>query len=264
MCRFYVSDLHRIAPQHPSVAQRTFRTGGTTRRMERSRPRRMSSLSRSRSNTTTPSVTITEPVLPARIGKYRVLKRLGEGATSEVFLARDDFHERDVAIKRLRNDSLVDAHEGHYFERFFAAEAALVGRLHHPNVVQIYDAVADPAEPYLVMEYVGGVTLRRYCRPDQLLSLELIVEIGFKCAMALGYVYRQGLIHRDIKPANLLVVRDRGNIITDVKVTDFGSVLNLQADTTQIFRVGSLAYMSPEQLDGGTLDAAPTSIRSVR
>ena len=202
-----------------------------------------------------PSVTITEPVLPARIGKYRVLKRLGEGATSEVFLARDDFHERDVAIKRLRNDSLVDAQEGHYFERFFAAEAALVGRLHHPNVVQIYDAVADPAEPYLVMEYVGGVTLRRYCRPDQLLSLELIVEIGFKCAMALGYVYRQGLIHRDIKPANLLVVRDRGNIITDVKVTDFGSVLNLQADTTQIFRVGSLAYMSPEQLDGGTLDA---------
>ena len=200
-------------------------------------------------------MTVTEPALPVRIGKYRVLKRLGEGATSEVFLARDEFHERDVAIKRLRTGATVDAHDGHYFERFFAAEAALVGRLHHPNVVQIFDAVADPNEPYLVMEYVSGVTLRRYCRPDQLLSLELIVEVGFKCAMALGYVFKQGLIHRDIKPANLLVIRDRGNIITDVKVTDFGSVLNLQADTTQIFRVGSLAYMSPEQLDGGTLDS---------
>src|SRR6185369_14937031 len=83
--------------------------------------------------------------------------------------------------------------------------------------------------------------------------LELIVEVGFKCAMALGYVYRQGLIHRDVKPANLLVVL-QGGTITDVKITDFGSVLNLASDVTQVYRVGSLAYMSPEQLDGGTLD----------
>jgi serine/threonine protein kinase len=68
--------------------------------------------------------------------------------------------------------------------------------------VQIYDAVLDPEGAYLVMEFVRGSTLRPYCRADQLLSLELIVEIGFKCAMALGYVYRQGLIHRDVKPAN--------------------------------------------------------------
>ena len=120
-------------------------------------------------------------------------------------------------------------------------------------MVQIFDAVPDPVEPYLVMEYVAGSTLRPYCRADQLLSLELIVEIGFKCAMALGYVYRQGLIHRDVKPANLLAVLNNGQI-TDVKITDFGSVLNLGSDVTQIHRVGSLAYMSPEQLDGGTLD----------
>lgn len=191
--------------------------------------------------------------LPAQIGKYPVLRRLGEGATSEVFLARDDFHQRDVAIKRVRAGATNDPTDGRYFERFFAAEAALVGRLKHPNVVQIYDAVVDPVESYLVMEHVPGSTLRPYCRADQLLPLELIVEIGFKCAMALGYVYRQGLIHRDVKPANLLAVINNGNI-TDVKISDFGSALNMASETTQVYRVGSLAYMSPEQLDGSTLD----------
>src|SRR5690349_8483437 len=191
--------------------------------------------------------------LPTQIGKYRVLRRLGEGATAEVFLCHDDFKGRDVAIKRVRPVVPGDPMEGRYSERFYAAEAALVGRLNHPNVVQIYDAVPDPISPYLVMEYVPGSTLRPFCRADQLLPLELIVETGFKCAMALGYVYRQGLIHRDVKPANLLAVLNNGTI-TDVKITDFGSVLNLASDVTQIYRVGSLAYMSPEQLDGGTLD----------
>ena len=191
--------------------------------------------------------------LPERIGKYRVLRRLGEGATSEVFLCRDDFRGREVAIKRVRASALADSHDGRYYERFFAAEAALVGRLQHPNVVQIYDAVDDPREPYIVMEHVDGGTLRPYCRADQLQSLELIVELGFKCAMALGYVYRQGLIHRDVKPANILTVLTDGNI-SDIKITDFGSVLNMRSDVTQVYRVGSLAYMSPEQLDGSTLD----------
>ncbi|MDH4060112.1 MAG: serine/threonine-protein kinase [Aquincola sp.] len=193
--------------------------------------------------------------LPRKIGKYRVLARLGEGATSEVFHARDDFHRRDVAIKCVRPPSDIDASGGdsQFYERFFAAEAALVGRLEHPNVVQIYDAVADVESPHLVMEYVPGTTLKSFCRADALLSLEQIVEIGFKCAMALGYVARQGLIHRDVKPANLLAVMD-GEKVIDVKVSDFGSVLQLDADRTQVQRVGSLAYMSPEQLDGAELD----------
>ncbi len=191
--------------------------------------------------------------LPTTIGKYRVKKRLGEGATAEVFLCHDDFRGVDVAIKRVRPVDGGDSLCGRYSERFFAAEAALVGRLNHPNVAQIFDAVADPVAPYLVMEYVPGSTLRPFCRSDALLSLELIVEIGFKCAMALGYVYRQGLIHRDVKPANLLAVL-AGGTITDVKISDFGSVLNLSSDVTQVYRVGSLAYMAPEQLDGGTLD----------
>jgi len=191
--------------------------------------------------------------LPTSIGKYRIERKLGEGATSEVFLARDAFHDRDVAIKRVRSTLLPDSREKHFQQRFFAAEAALVGRLNHPNVVQILDAVADDEAPYLVMEFVDGVTLRRYCRADRLLPLTQVVQIGFKCAMALDYCYRQGLIHRDVKPANLLVTLV-GERIDDVKVTDFGSVFNRGADHTQIYRVGSLAYMSPEQLDGDTLD----------
>ncbi|EHR69706.1 serine/threonine protein kinase [Burkholderiales bacterium JOSHI_001] len=204
-----------------------------------------------------PSLPLPEPPeadLPERIGKYRVLQRLGEGATSEVFLAHDDFADRDVAIKRSHRPLLDDAQDQHYQQRFFASEAALVGKLQHPNVVQIFDAVPDPVEPYLVMEYVPGVTLRRFCRPDALLPLTVVVEIGFKCAMALNYVFRQGVIHRDVKPANILAVTERGQVV-DVKLTDFGSALNLLSDRTQIFRVGSLAYMSPEQLDGSTLDA---------
>jgi len=209
-----------------------------------------------------PASTASQPVeppfersagLPNQIGKYRVLRRLGEGATAEVFLCHDDFKGRDVAIKRVRPVVPGDPQDGRFSERFYAAEAALVGRLNHPNVVHIYDAVPDPISPYLVMEYVPGSTLRPFCRADQLLPLELIVEIGFKCAMALGYVYRQGLIHRDVKPANLLAVLNNGTI-TDVKISDFGSVLNLDSEVTQIYRVGSLAYMSPEQLDGGVLD----------
>ncbi len=189
------------------------------------------------------------------IGKYRIVKKLGEGATSEVFLCRDDFHDRDVAIKLVRASALGDAVDGPVYARFFAAEAALVGRLQHPNVVQIFDAVPDPTSPYVVMEYVPGTTLRTFCRADHLLPLELVIEVGFKLAMALGYVYRQGLIHRDVKPANIMAITNAAGVVTDVKITDFGSALNLAAESTQIHQVGSLAYMSPEQLDGQVLDS---------
>ena len=213
----------------------------------------MSPLISSPESAARPKPGVEVPALPRQIGKYTVKSKLGEGATSEVFLAHDPFSGRDVAIKRVRAGMVPGSRELHYQQRFFAAEAALVGHLQHPNVVQIFDAVADDEAPYLVTEVVGGGTLRRFCRPDNLLPLAVIIEIGFKCAMALGYCYQRGLIHRDVKPANLLVVL-KGEHVVDVKVTDFGSVFNLGAEHTQVFRVGSLAYMSPEQLDGDTLD----------
>ena len=194
--------------------------------------------------------------LPAYIGKYKVLRRLGEGATSDVFLALDEFHAAKVAIKRMRSwgSPSPDSRQSDHLRHFYTAEASLAGRLQHPNVVQILDAVPDPASPYLVMEYVAGVTLKHFCRSDRLLPLDQIVELGFKCAMALSYVFRLGLIHRDIKPANLLAVLDAQGQVTDVKVSDFGSALNLHAESTQVHRVGSLAYMPPEQIDGGDVD----------
>jgi eukaryotic-like serine/threonine-protein kinase len=206
-----------------------------------------------------PGVSAPADDLPSHIGRYQVLKRLGEGATSDVFLACDPFQaqgdHKEVAIKRMRTWApLPDTPSSDFSNRFFSAEAALAGRLHHPNVVAILDAVAEASSPYLVMEYVPGVTLKHFCRSDRLLPLDQIVEVAFKCAMALGYVYRQGLIHRDVKPANLLAVLDASGQVVDVKVSDFGSALNLHADSTQIHRVGSLAYMPPEQIDGADVD----------
>jgi eukaryotic-like serine/threonine-protein kinase len=208
------------------------------------------------SDTLTDSVPLeaSSSALPERIGGYVVRGRLGEGATSEVFLAFDEFNDRLVAIKRARASALLDSLDTRYRAHFFAAEAALVGHLRHPNIVQLFDAVDDPVAPYLVMEYVAGTTLRTFCRPEALLSLEQIIEVGFKCAMALGFVARRGLIHRDVKPANLLAVVEDGRV-REVKITDFGSALNLHSDRTQVFRVGSLTYMSPEQLDGADVDS---------
>ncbi|CAN5149867.1 hypothetical protein BH11PSE10_BH11PSE10_07760 [soil metagenome] len=193
--------------------------------------------------------------LPAYIGRYKVLRRLGEGATSDVFLAEDELLGGEVAIKRMRSWAFVSRRRPDEQNlRFYAAEAALAGQLQHPNVVRIKDAVPDPDAPYLVMEYVPGVTLKHFCRSDRLLPLDQVVELGFKCAMALSYVFRQGLIHRDVKPANLLAVLDAQGEVTDVKVSDFGSALNLRSDATQVHRVGSLAYMPPEQIEGGDVD----------
>ena len=137
--------------------------------------------------------------LPERIGKYRVIARLGEGATSEVFLAYDDFHGREVAIKRARASAGRSAADVHFSSRFFAAEAALVGRLNHPNVVQMFDAVDDPVQPYLVMEHVPGLTLRAFCQQDRLLTLEQVVDDSdFEDLAALGIIsklYFEGLLH---------------------------------------------------------------------
>jgi tRNA A-37 threonylcarbamoyl transferase component Bud32 len=173
-----------------------------------------------------------------------VIRKLGEGATSEVFLCQDPFRGRQVAVKRIFPESLRDPARGRLFRKLFFTEASLAGKLDHPHIAQIYDAGIGEDSGYIVMEYVPGGTMERFCAPDHLLPIEQTVEIIFKCARALAYAHQQGVTHRDIKPGNLLYAAAP----TDMRVGDFGLALNIGAETTQITGVGSPAYMSPEQI----------------
>jgi serine/threonine protein kinase len=186
--------------------------------------------------------TTTEP--REHIGKYPVLCEIGAGATSKVYLARDPFANRDVAIKVFQFDKHADAHEERMKHKSFVAEASLAGKLNHPHIVDIFDAVVEPDRSYLVMEYVAGTTLEAYTELGKLLPVSKVVEIVFKCIRALEYACRHGIIHRDIKPANILL-SDAG----ETKVGDFGASFQQKLlHTTQINGVGSPAYMSPEQI----------------
>ena len=184
-----------------------------------------------------------------QIGKYPVLRKIGEGATSEVWLCKDSFNSRDVAVKVAYRDSFDDPQRGRLYERLFMTEASLAGKLQHPHICEIYDAVADDKLHYIVMEYVAGGTLEKYCRADALLPVDRAVEIAFKCTRALEFAHRLGITHRDIKPANILYVGG-----TDIKITDFGAALIASGELTQVAAVGSPAYMSPEQVREQSLD----------
>ncbi len=183
------------------------------------------------------------------VGKYPVLRKLGEGATSAVYLCRDPFNDRDVAVKVAVPHTFEDPERGKLFRRLFLTEASLAGKLQHPHICQIYDAVAEENIHFLVMEYVDGGTLERYCRAEGLLPVARIVEMIFKCTRALEFAHRLGVTHRDLKPANILHTGE-----TNVKISDFGSALLAKGEATQVGSIGSPAYMSPEQVKEQPLD----------
>ena len=180
-----------------------------------------------------------------KIGKYQIIKKLGEGATSVVWLGHDPFADRDVAIKVVASSVFSGGEHGKIARNLFVTEASLAGKLVHPHIVQIYDAVADADPSYIVMEYVAGGTLEPYCTPDRLLPMVDLVEMIFKCTRALDFAYRLGVIHRDLKPANILRAGSSGS---DVKISDFGAALSASSDQTAVAGIGSPAYMSPQQV----------------
>ena len=186
---------------------------------------------------------------PEKIGKYEVRGRLGEGATSTVWRAWDPFAQREVAVKVISPEVLQDKDRGKLYRHLLVNEASLAGKLQHPHIVQIYDAVVDAAQSYIVMEYVSGGTLEPFCSPDNLLPLDRLVEIVFKCTRALDYAYHLGITHRDIKPANILLAAS-DNLGGDIKISDFGAALFTSGEQTrtQVSGVGSPAYMSPQQV----------------
>jgi len=190
-------------------------------------------------------VKVEGPQAQQMIGKYPVIREIGSGATSRVYLAHDPFAEREVAIKVLQFARRVDRDTERMVHKAFVAEASLAGKLNHPHIVDIYDAVVDPDRSYLVMEYVPGTTLDSHATPTSLLPLSKVVEIIFKCIRALEYAFQHGIIHRDIKPGNVLLSE-----LGETKVGDFGASFQERLDdkTTQLKGVGSPAYMSPEQL----------------
>ena len=192
---------------------------------------------------------MTERTKLETVGKYPVVRKLGEGATSEVYLCRDPFNNRDVAVKVAYPESFQDPERGELFRRLFLTEASLAGKLQHPHICQIYDAVAEEKINYLVMEYVDGGTLEKYCRSEHLLTPARVVELTFKCTRALEFAHRLGVTHRDLKPANILHTGE-----TNVKISDFGGALIAKGETTQVGSIGSPAYMSPEQVKEQPLD----------
>jgi serine/threonine protein kinase len=189
------------------------------------------------------------PLTSGKVGKYEVLRLLGSGTTSSVYLARDPATAREVAVKLFSIDQSADPEQATLVRKFFLTEVLLAQKLRHPNVVQIYDSAVDDTKAYVVMEYVHGSTLDKYCQPGSLLDFKRVAEILQTVCVALDYAQQYGVIHRDIKPDNILLTEN-----LEPKVSDFGSALSLDnVRVSQVEGVGSPAYMSPEQIQGEKL-----------
>lgn len=180
-----------------------------------------------------------------RIGKYPVRGEIGTGPDGSVWLAHDRFAGREVAIKLLDPIAMAHPDTERRFRRALMREAGLVGRLAHPHIVALYDAVADDDICYLVMEHVPGGNLEAHCAADRLLPMEQAVEIAFKCALALEHACQQGVLHGGLTPTNVLIRRG-----TDIKVSDFCSGRRERFAAGICPRGPGLIYVAPEQLQG--------------
>ena len=183
--------------------------------------------------------------MPEKIGKYVIIKEVGRGSTGTVYLSHDAYYGRDVAIKVYNIDAGGDEERARIARKMFLSEAHLVGMLQHPNILPIYDAGEENGYCYIVSEHVHGArTLAAYCRADNLLRIDDVVEIIYKCAKALHYAHSRGVIHRDVKPSNIMLTQD-----SDVRIIDFGIALVSDSDISRIEGIaGSPSYMSPEQV----------------
>ncbi len=183
-----------------------------------------------------------------QVGKYDIKKPLGKGATGTVYLAVDTFSGSEVALKVIEPEVFRDPEFGAVYRSQFLNEASLAGKLAHPHIVAILDAVVREDSGYIAMECVTGGDLTRHVSPKSQLAVADVLQIGFKCCGALEYAFREGIVHRDIKPANIMVVQG-----TNVKITDFGAAYLRKSQAIQTEVMGSPFYMSPEQLSGAEL-----------
>ena len=187
------------------------------------------------------------------IGRYEILAEIGRGSMGIVYKARDPKIDRIVAIKTILLFDLDRADEEEQRERFYE-EARAAGRLSHPGIVAIFDVARNPenAKPYIVMEYVDGKPLNQLLRDnDGRLPMVPALRLAQEIAEALHFAHSQGVVHRDIKPENILMTPEGRP-----KIADFGIArLDCGHLTVPGRMLGSPAYMSPEQLEGESLDA---------
>ncbi|HEY3942614.1 MAG TPA: PASTA domain-containing protein [Acidimicrobiales bacterium] len=193
------------------------------------------------------------PLISDSIGRvlgkrYRLVSALGAGASAHVFLAEDVSLQRHVAVKVLQPGLAKDE----AFLKRFGAEARSVASLNHPHVLRVFDWGEDADGPYLVLEYLGGGSLRDLLDGGVQLTPAQAARLGVEAAQGLAYAHARGLVHRDVKPANLLF-DEEGR----VRIADFGVARALaQAAWTEPVgaMVGTARYASPEQAEGRNLD----------
>ncbi|HWC37612.1 MAG TPA: PASTA domain-containing protein [Acidimicrobiales bacterium] len=181
-------------------------------------------------------------------GRFRLVSPIGSGASAHVFLAHDVVLGRPVAVKVLHPALAGDVP----FLRRFRAEAQAAATLNHPHITQIFDWGEDDDGPYLVLEYLGGGSLRDMLDVGHRLSPAQAAAVGAQAANALDYAHRRGLVHRDVKPANFLF-EEEGRL----RIADFGlaRALSEAAWTEPIgAMLGTARYASPEQVEGRRVD----------
>lgn len=188
-----------------------------------------------------------DPKPATKIGKYEVLDTLGRGGMGVVYRAIDPRIGRLVAIKMITGDYAKDPD---YLNRFYR-EARSTGTLQHPNIVTVYDLGDQDSVPYLVMEYLEGEPLDKIIASRRDLSLADRLDIIIQVCDGLQYAHQHGVVHRDIKPGNIMVLKD-GN----VKLVDFGIArLGNSSMTATGQMIGTITYMSPEQINGQAVDS---------
>jgi eukaryotic-like serine/threonine-protein kinase len=186
--------------------------------------------------------------LSLQVGKYDIQKALGKGATGTVYLAKDTFTGKEVALKTIEPEVFRDPEFGTVYRSQFLNEASLAGKLRHPHIVSILDAVVGEDSGHIAMELVTGGDLSQHAKPGTLLPVPDVLQIAFKCCGALDYAAKEGIVHRDIKPANIMIAGG-----TEVKIADFGAAVLKKSQVVQTAALGSPYYMSPEQVQGKTL-----------
>jgi serine/threonine protein kinase len=186
--------------------------------------------------------------LSLQVGKYDIQRALGKGATGTVYLAKDTFTGKEVALKTIEPEVFRDPEFGTVYRSQFLNEASLAGKLRHPHIVSILDAVVGEDSGHIAMELVTGGDLSQHAKPGTLLPVPDVLQIAFKCCGALDYAAKEGIVHRDIKPANIMIVGG-----TEVKIADFGAAVLKKSQVMQTAALGSPYYMSPEQVQGRPL-----------